>query len=86
MSVGFGYQDQSVAGAGLFGMGLNWGRPNEDTFGAKLDDQYTAEVFYRGQILSGLQITPSIQLIADPALNPDEDFISVVGVRARAVF
>ena len=86
VSVGFGYQDQSVAGAGLFGLGLNWGRPNEDTFGAKLDDQYTAEVFYRGQILSGLQITPSIQLIADPALNPDEDFISVFGVRARAVF
>jgi len=86
VSVGLGYQDQSVAGSGLFGIGLNWGRPNDDTFGADLDDQYTAEIFYRWQVLQGLQVTPSIQLITDPALNPDEDFISVVGVRTRLVF
>ncbi len=85
VSVGLGYQNQSIAGAGLFGVGLNWGRPNEDTFGAELDDQYTGEVFYRWQVFEGLQITPSIQLLADPALNPDEDFIYILGVRARIV-
>ena len=85
VSVGLGYQDQTIAGEGLFGIGLNWGRPNEDTFQADLDDQYTAEVFYRWEVMRGLQITPSIQLISDPALNPDDDFISVFGVRARVV-
>lgn len=86
LSVGFGYQDQDVSGAGLLGIGLNWGRPNEDTFGVELDDQYTAEVFYRWQILQDLELTPSIQLLVDPALNPDEDLITVVGLRARVVF
>ena len=86
LSVGVGYQNQSISGAGLFGAGLNWGRPNDDTFGVDLDDQYTAEVFYRWQVLRGLQVTPSVQLLWDPALNPDEDFISVLGIRARLIF
>lgn len=83
VSVGLGFQDQSISGAGLFGAAVNWGRPNEDTFGASLDDQYTAEVFYRSQVFSGLQVTPSVQLVANPALNQDEDFIAIFGVRAR---
>lgn len=83
VSVGFGYQDQSVGAQNLLGVGLNWGRPNDDTFGNDLDDQYTAEVFYRWQLFRSVQVTPSIQLLKDPALNPDEDFISIWGVRAR---
>lgn len=86
LSVGVGYQNQNISGAGLFGAGLNWGRPNEDTFGVDLDDQYTAEVFYRWQLLRGLQVTPSVQLVSNPALNPDDDFISIFGIRARLVF
>jgi porin len=84
-SIGFGYQDQAIGAQSLLGVGLNWGRPNDDTFGADLDDQYTAEIFYRWQVFESLQITPSVQLISDPALNPDDDFISVWGVRARLI-
>ena len=86
ISVGFGYQDVGVTGAGLLGVGLNWGRPNEDTFGTKLDDQYTTEVFYRWRIMQDFSLTPSIQLIVDPALNPDDDFIAVFGLRTQIVF
>lgn len=86
LSVGFGYQDVGVTGAGLFGVGLNWGRPNENTFGTKLKDQYTAEVFYRWRILQDFSLTPSIQLIVDPALNPDDDFIAVFGLRTAIIF
>jgi hypothetical protein len=70
----------------LFGVGFNWGRPNEDTFGLKLEDQYTAEVFYRWDVMKGVQLTPSLQLMADPALNQEDDLIYVLGLRARVVF
>ena len=37
VSTGFGYT--TVPGRDLLGVGLNWSRPNRDTFGAKLNDQ-----------------------------------------------
>mgnify|MGYP001822823376 FL=1 len=81
ISVGFLYQDQP--GADLLGVGLNWGEPNESSFGPGLDDQYTAEVFYRIPVTQQFAITPSIEYIKDPALNPEYDSIWVAGVRAR---
>jgi porin len=48
-----------------------------------LDDQYTAELFYRLQLTYNLAITPDVQLIIDPALNPDENRTWVFGLRAR---
>jgi porin len=73
-------------GQGVFGLGLNWGRPNRALFGADARDQYTAEMYYRLQLAEHLAITPDIQLIKDPALNPGEDFVWVVGLRARFAF
>jgi len=70
----------------VFGLGLNWGRPNRALFGADARDQYTAEMYYRLQLAEHLAITPDIQLIKDPALNPGEDFVWVVGLRARFAF
>jgi porin len=81
LSVGFLYQDQP--GADLLGIGLNWGEPNESSFGPGLDDQYTAEVFYRIPVTQQIAITPSIEYIKDPALNPDNDSIWIAGVRVR---
>ena len=57
----------------LLGFGLNWGQPNEDTWGPDLDNQYTAEVFYRWQISKALAITPDLEYLRNPALNPEED-------------
>jgi len=70
----------------LLGLGFNWGQPNEDTFGPDLDDQYTTELFCRFQVTNNLQITPDIQYIKNPALNPEEDDSWVYGVRARLYF
>jgi porin len=81
VSVGFGYQPNP--GKNLLGMGLNWGQPNEDTWGPGLDDQYTAEIFYRWQISKALAVTPDLEYLKNPALNPEEDSIWVFGVRAR---
>lgn len=84
VSTGFGYK--SPGSSDLLALGLNWGRPNADTFGPGLDDQFTAELFYRWQTAQHLQLTPSIQLLANPALNPNEDLIALFGLRARLIF
>ena len=48
-----------------------------------LDDQTTLEAFYRFQLAQNLALTPSIQILGDPALNPDEDKITVLSLRLR---
>ena len=63
----------------LIGFAVNWGDPADNA----LDDQYTGELFYRLQLAQNLAITPNVQLLIDPALNPDEDHIWIGGIRIR---
>jgi porin len=70
----------------MLGAGLNWSRPNEDTFGSKLNDQYSLEVFQQWQLTEGIELTPSIQVIKNPALNPDKDTVAMLGLRLRVAF
>ncbi len=63
----------------LIGFAVNWGDPADDALG----DQYTAELFYRLQLSQNLAITPNVQLLIDPALNPDEDHVWIGGIRMR---
>ena len=60
-------------------VGLNWSEPGDND----LDDQWTIEAFYRFQLSESFAVTPDVQLIFDPALNPDDDLLPVVGIRAR---
>lgn len=61
------------------GIGANWGDPSDDS----LREQLTGELFYRVQLAQNIALTPSVQLLIDPALNPEEDQIWIGGVRAR---
>ncbi|MFC1817475.1 carbohydrate porin [Thermodesulfobacteriota bacterium] len=81
ISTGFGYYPGK--GSDVLGVGLNWSRPSTDTFGPGLDDQLTAELYYRWQVLKILAITPDVQLLINPALNPNEDVIGVFSIRGR---
>ena len=81
LSVGFGYQRNP--GKNLLGVGINWGEPNEDTWGPGLRDQYTAELFYRWQISKGIAVTPDLQYLVNPALDPEADSVWVFGLRVR---
>lgn len=63
----------------LLGLGFNWGDPSDDV----LRDQYSTELFYRFQFSQNLALTPSVQWLVDPALNPTVDQIWVFGLRAR---
>ena len=82
--LGFGYHPKRKSD--VLGVGFNWSRPAEDVYGTGMDDQYTAEIYYRLQVMKVLSVTPDVQLIIDPALNPEEDTILVFGLRARLVF
>jgi len=84
LSLGMGYQ--TTAFSGLLGIGLNWGEPNEDTFGPGLKDQYAIEAFYRVPVGERVAVTADTQLIKDPALNPSESTIWMFNLRARFIF
>ena len=71
ISTGAGYQ--WIPGRDLVALAFNWGRPNETTFGPGLDDQYTVEGFWRWQVGEQLAVTPDLQLLVNPALNPNAD-------------
>jgi porin len=81
ISAGLGYD--VVPKRDLFGFGFNWGRPNKSRFGAGLSDQYTLEFFYRMTLTTNFTVTPDIQFIKNPALNPAVDSLWVFGFRAR---
>jgi porin len=85
VSVGFGYQPYA-SGIGIgdqLGVGFNWGEPNEELFGENLEDQYAIEAYYRLQVTKELSITPDVQVLFNPALNPEEETIWTFGLRAR---
>lgn len=81
LSAGFLYQ--KTPAKDLFGFGLNWGQPNESSFAPGLDDQITMETFYRFQITQQFALTPNIQYLKNPALNPIDSSLWVLGLRAR---
>lgn len=73
-------------GISLVGLGLNWSEPNQDTFGPALNDQYALELFTRLRLTRNLEVIPNINLIGNPALNPDKDSVVSFGLRARVFF
>ncbi len=85
-TVSAGLAWQTVPGGNQLGMAYNWGEPNESTWGPGLPSQKTLEVFYRIQLFKELAITPDVQYIKDPALNPGASSLWVWGLRARFAF
>ena len=80
VSAGIGY---NITGSNVFGLGINWNQPNKNIFGTGLKDQYLSEIFYKLQVTHHIEFTPSIQFIINPALNPDANFTTIFGGRAR---
>ncbi|MGR3635872.1 MAG: carbohydrate porin [Shimia sp.] len=78
VSAGVAYYGRNTDAAGL---GLNWAEA-KDVSGS----QFTAEAFYRFTISPGLHITPSVQFISNPLLDPSQDSMVLFGLRTRIVF
>lgn len=79
VSVGTGYDARG--GKDLAGIGVNWGRAPGSS-----RNQFTVETFYRWDATDFLQVTPSLQFVANPANDTTTDNILVFGVRLRAYF
>lgn len=66
----------------MIGASASWARPNlEDA-----KSQYTAEVFWRIVFTQHLEVSPDLQLILNPALNPSRSWMTYFGIRTRATF
>lgn len=74
-----GFHHRSNENSDKYGLGLNWGDPTNKA----LNEQTTAELFYRWQLSKNIAVTPSIQWIKNPALNPVSDEVVLMGLRAR---
>jgi len=74
-----GFIHQTNKHSDLFGLGVNWGDPSNET----LREQTTTEFFYRWQVSQNFAVTPSVQWLVDPAFNANEDDIWIFGLRAR---
>ena len=72
-----------TGGGNVLGFAGHWGKPNEDTYGTDLEDQYAGEIYFRWKIGKHFEVTPNLQLLIDPALNPEENTIWVFGLRAK---
>ncbi|MGI9366974.1 MAG: carbohydrate porin [Rhizobiaceae bacterium] len=76
-----GFTKKMRNGADLFGLGHNWG---ESSTG--LGIQQTTEAFYNYYLAKNLMVTPSIQYIQNPLLNPVDNEVWVWGLRSRFTF
>jgi porin len=66
----------------LFGVGGGWAQPAN----TNLRDQYIFEAFYRFQLTPQLAVTPDVQWILHPSLNPNTGSLWVASLRARITF
>ncbi|TDL91176.1 carbohydrate porin [Meridianimarinicoccus aquatilis] len=78
LSTGLGWYRRNTD---LAGIGFNWAEAKDIN-----ETQFTTEAFYRFNISRDFQITPSIQYISDPLLNPGQKDLTILGLRARIVF
>ena len=73
----FGRKDDLVA------IGVAWSDPSA---GEGSRDETLLELLYRVEIAKAISLTPDLQLVFDPANNPDDDFVVVPGIRLLIKF
>lgn len=84
VSSGLGYHFKDKIS--LFGLGFNWSQPDEDTYGEKLENQFSTEVFCRLQVIRNFELTPNLQWVINPPLNTEKNQSWILGLRSRIFF
>lgn len=74
---GIGFRSKSHD---ILGISQNWTNPPDPA----LRDQYTTEIYYRFNLTEHLAVTPDLQWVINPSLNPDKGSMFYFGLRARA--
>jgi len=64
-------------------VGLLYMNPIEEIFEEEVRDQYGVEMYWRILLTPNIWITPGVQLVFDPALNFEDDFISIPHLKFR---
>ena len=67
---------------GEVGLGTSWKQPISD----RLNSQYGVEGYWKLLLLPNLWVTPGVQVIFDPAFNPEEDTVTIGQIKARLFF
>jgi hypothetical protein len=68
-------------------LGLMWMRPHPDLVpGDELRDQYGVETYWKILLTPNLWITPGIQVVFDPSLNPTTDVIVIPHLKFRVAY
>jgi porin len=83
LSAGFQY---TVHNDQKWVLGAGWAKPAAKTNGAKLDDEYVIETSYNFQLARNFALLPDFQLLIDPANNPTESTVWILGLRAIGTF
>ena len=61
---------------------VGWANPSSTTFGPGLDNETLIETSYKFQLSQNFSFTPNLQVVFNPAGNPDENSIWIFGLRA----
>ncbi len=83
VSGGLGYTGPFGRTGDMIGVGVAWSDPAS---GSGTREETALEVLYRIEITPHLELTPDLQVIFDPAQNPDTNTIWVAGIRLSARF
>jgi len=83
LSIGGAYL---TASGNVLGIGINAGKPNDESFPGAVHTQYTTELFYRWQLTKHLQLTPSFQYVRRPAADTSTSYLCIPALRLRASF
>jgi hypothetical protein len=67
---------------GEIGLGATWADPIDN----RLRDQYGLETYWKILLLPNLWVTPGIQFIRDPSLNPQVNSVTIGQLKARLFF
>lgn len=65
----------------IWTIGVGWANPSSKTFGPGLDNEKLIETSYKFQLSRNFSLTPDVQLVFNPAGNPDENSIWIFGLR-----
>lgn len=65
----------------IWTIGAGWANPSDETFGPGADNETVLETSYKFQLSKNFSLTPDVQVIFNPANNPDESSVWVFGLR-----
>ena len=66
----------------VWSIGAGWAKPSRETFGPGLDNETVLETSYKFQLSQNFSLTPDIQVVFNPANDPGESAVWIVGLRA----